>query len=147
MRLGREIARVLRGGDLVLLSGPLGAGKTFLARSVVRACGVAGDVRVGSPTFSLVHDYETPRGTLLHVDLYRLTDAATSLSEEAERLGLREQRALGAMLLVEWGDGAERALGGEPDLRVQLSAGAEESAREATLSGLRASELQVSAWS
>jgi tRNA threonylcarbamoyladenosine biosynthesis protein TsaE len=135
VRLGRAIGRALGPRDLVLLSGGLGAGKTFLARSIVRALGVAGDVRVGSPTFSLVHEYETRAGRLLHVDLYRLRDTARPLPEEIARLGLREQRAEGAMVLVEWGEGAADALGGDVSLRVQLEPCSIATERLATLEG------------
>jgi tRNA threonylcarbamoyl adenosine modification protein YjeE len=140
-RLGRAIARALRPGDLVLLCGGLGAGKTFLARAVVRACGVAGRVRVGSPTFSLVHEYETPRGTVLHVDLYRLGDTAAPLEAEIRRLGLREQRGDGAVLLVEWGEAARDFLGAAVALTVRLGAAPLSNQREVTLEGPLAAEV------
>jgi len=141
VRLGQAIGRALRPGDLVLLSGDLGAGKTFLARSIVRARGVTGRVRVGSPTFSLVHEYESSQGLLLHADLYRLRDGAVSLAEEVRRLGLREQRADGATLLVEWGETAEDALGGDVSLLVRLSPGSLPQERVATLDGVRAAAV------
>jgi tRNA threonylcarbamoyladenosine biosynthesis protein TsaE len=138
VRLGQAIGRVLSPGDLVLLSGGLGMGKTFLARSIVRARGITGRVRVGSPTFSLVHEYDSPGGLVLHVDLYRLRDVAVPLSVEVERLGLREQRAEGAVLLVEWGETAEDALGGEVSLAVQMKPGPLPNQREVTLEGAHA---------
>jgi tRNA threonylcarbamoyladenosine biosynthesis protein TsaE len=141
VRLGRAIGRVLEAGDLVLLSGGLGAGKTFLARSIARARGVTGRVRVGSPTFSLVHEYETGAGRLLHVDLYRLLDTTVPLADEIQRLGLREQRAEGAVLLVEWGEMAEGSLGGDVSLHVRLSPGALPSEREVTVEGARAAAV------
>jgi tRNA threonylcarbamoyladenosine biosynthesis protein TsaE len=144
VRLGRTIAESLDAGDLVLLSGDLGVGKTFLARSIVRGYGVTGRVRVGSPTFSLVHEYETPRGVLLHVDLYRLLDGKVPIEREVERLGVRERRGEGAALLVEWGDSAAEALGGDPAVTVKLAFGAAPSTREVTLGGRRA--LAVAAW-
>ena len=112
-RLGGRIAAVLEPGDLVLLSGDLGAGKTFLARAIARARGVPTDIAIASPTFTLVQEYETPNGALLHVDLYRLReeglDAKVSPAtvREVRRLGLAERRAEGAILLVEWGHGVE----------------------------------------
>ncbi len=138
VRLGRAIARVLLPGDLVLLSGGLGAGKTFLARSIVRARGVTGHVRVGSPTFSLVHEYQSPDGLLLHADLYRLREARVPLADEVQRLGLREQRAEGAIVLVEWGDEAENALGGDVALAVRLEPGPQPNQRDVVLEGARA---------
>jgi tRNA threonylcarbamoyladenosine biosynthesis protein TsaE len=117
-RLGAAIARVLEPGDLVVLSGDLGAGKTFLARALARGLGVHGAVT--SPTFTLVQEYATNRAPLLHVDLYRLRESKTPLAQEIARLGLRERRAEGAILLVEWGENAIDALGGDPSLLVHL---------------------------
>ena len=129
-RLGAAVARALDGGDLVVLSGDLGAGKTFLVRAVARALGVKGAVT--SPTFTLVQEYATPRAPVVHADLYRVL--GTGLAAEVARLGLRERRGEGAILLVEWGEGAVAALGGEPALVVSLAIrGAHE--RAATLSG------------
>ncbi|HEY8073966.1 MAG TPA: tRNA (adenosine(37)-N6)-threonylcarbamoyltransferase complex ATPase subunit type 1 TsaE, partial [Labilithrix sp.] len=126
------IAERLRPGDLVLLCGDLGAGKTFLARAIARKLGVRRDVAVASPTFTLVQEYETPRGTLLHADLYRLRDAADA-AREVRRLGLAERRDEGAIVLVEWGEGLEAELGGAPSLVVTLAVvGA---GRAATLDG------------
>jgi tRNA threonylcarbamoyladenosine biosynthesis protein TsaE len=132
-RLGAEIARVLEPGDLVILSGDLGAGKTFLVRAIVRALGVTG--RVTSPTFTLVQEYATRRGALAHVDLYRVL--GDKLPQELARLGLRERRGEGAMVLVEWGDAAGAALGGPPVRQVSLAI-AGENARVATLTGFPA---------
>ena len=101
----------------------------------MRACGVAGRVRVGSPTFSLVHEYETPRGLVLHVDSYRLGDTTVPLAAEIQRLGLREARGDGAVLLVEWGEGARDFLGAPAALTVRLGEGALSNQREATLEG------------
>lgn len=136
-RLGRCIAGALEPGDLVLLSGDLGAGKTFLARAIARARGVPTDLAIASPTFTLVQEYETPSGTLLHVDLYRLRDEADAAktADEVRRLGLDERRAEGAVLLVEWGEGLERELGGKAALSVTMTL--EGAARRATLVGRR----------
>ena len=117
-RLGAAIARALEPGDLVVLAGDLGAGKTFLARAIARGLGVRGTVT--SPTFTLVQEYATKRAPLLHVDLYRLRESKTPLEQEIARLGLRERRTEGAILLVEWGEDAVGALGGDPSLTVHL---------------------------
>ncbi len=135
--LGRTLASRLEAGDLVLLSGGLGAGKTFLARAIARGLGVSEDVAITSPTFTLVQEYATAGAPLVHADLYRLLDSAAGLGVEIARLGLRERRAEGAIVLVEWGDGAAAALGGAPDLVVTL-APAGETSRVATLGGPRA---------
>ncbi|MGH7294393.1 MAG: tRNA (adenosine(37)-N6)-threonylcarbamoyltransferase complex ATPase subunit type 1 TsaE [Polyangiaceae bacterium] len=137
-RLGAQIAASLEPGDLVVLEGELGAGKTFLARAVARALGVRGSV--ASPTFALVQEYDTPRAPLLHVDLYRLR--GDGLPVELARLGLRERRREGAILLVEWGRDAIAALGAEPALVVVMALGSgaaeAEPERVARLSGSRA---------
>lgn len=92
--LGAKLAAVLRPGDLVTLSGGLGAGKTALARAIIRT--LMGDPRldVPSPTFSLVQPYEAHGLRILHADLYRLL-----AEREAEELGLDDPEAI---VLVEW---------------------------------------------
>jgi tRNA threonylcarbamoyl adenosine modification protein YjeE len=99
---GTALAADLRAGDLVLLQGDLGAGKSTLARALVRA--LVGDpaLEVPSPSFSLVQPYEGPAGPILHADLYRLASAA-----EVDELGLFDRPE--AIVIVEW---PERA----PDL-------------------------------
>lgn len=106
-RLARAVARVVRPGDLVVLSGDLGAGKTFFTRALARALGVPHEERVTSPTFALVHEYEA-RLTIAHADLYRLADAS-----ELAPLGLRDRRGEGALLVVEWGVPYAAELGGD----------------------------------
>lgn len=97
-RLGRALAGVLEVGDLVVLEGDLGAGKTFLVRAIARAMEVPTDVAITSPTFELVHELPG-RVPLVHVDLYRL-DAPEMLVE----LGLNERIGRDAVVLVEWGE-------------------------------------------
>lgn len=97
-RLGRRVAECVQPGDLILLEGELGAGKTFLVRSIARGLGVPPEVRVTSPTFDLVHELPG-RYPIVHADLYRL-DAADELCE----LGLAERIGEGAVVLVEWGE-------------------------------------------
>ncbi len=143
-RLGVRIAAALRPGDLVLLSGDLGAGKTFLARAIARELGVSTDIAIASPTFTLVQEYETPRGVLLHADLYRLRDDEAKTAIEIRRLGLAERRKEhGAMVLVEWGEGFAHDLGGEIALAISLTIDgrAARAGRKASISGERTSQL------
>ena len=111
--LAEQLAPLLTGGDLVILSGPLGAGKTFLARALCVALGVDAR-RVTSPTFSLVHEF-SGSVPIAHADLYRLRSEAELLE-----LGLDAQRDDGRLLLVEWGEPYAAALGGDA-LSVTLS--------------------------
>jgi tRNA threonylcarbamoyl adenosine modification protein YjeE len=140
-RLGSVLARYLRPGDLVLLSGDLGAGKTFLAGAIAHALGLDAGTAVPSPTFTLVREYETPRAPLLHADLYRLLDAPEALAAEVERLDLRVRLGDGAIVLVEWGDAAADVLG-DVALRVRLTLSGAAS-RIATLSGRLACTMDV----
>lgn len=114
IHLGARLARHVCPGDLVILSGELGAGKTFLVRALCRALGLPASVRVTSPTFTLIHEYETSP-LVAHADLYRLSD-----EEDVIQIGLRPMRDSGYVLLVEWGQPFERFLGGDA-LSVALS--------------------------
>ena len=107
IRLARSLSPLLEAGDLLVLKGDLGAGKTFFARALCRALGVPSNTRITSPTFTLVHEHEA-RLPIQHADAYRLADDA-----ELAALGLREARANGALLLVEWGEPFAAALGGD----------------------------------
>jgi tRNA threonylcarbamoyladenosine biosynthesis protein TsaE len=122
--LGARIAAALRVGDLVALEGDLGAGKTTLARAILASLGVTENVP--SPTFTLVQEYETPRLTVRHFDLYRLEKP----SEIAE-LGLDDALLDGAAL-IEW---PERAEGLLPDDRLQVALSLDTGIRRARLSG------------
>ena len=96
--LGARIAAGLRVGDTITLEGDLGAGKTVLARAILRSLGVAEDVP--SPTFTLVQTYETPTLVVRHYDLYRIENAS-----ELDELGLEDALDEGAAL-IEWPDRA-----------------------------------------
>lgn len=105
--LAQRLAPLLRAHDLVILSGPLGSGKTFFVRAVCRALGLSERERVTSPTFTLIHEYPTEPG-VVHADLYRL-----NRPEDLRALGLDAMREEGRILLVEWGEAYLRELGGD----------------------------------
>ena len=95
--LGRALARALHGqaGAVIYLHGDLGAGKTTLARALLRELGVEGSIR--SPTYTLMEPYRLKRGEALHLDLYRLNDPRELLN-----LGLDDYPTNASLWLVEW---------------------------------------------
>ena len=95
--LGRDLAATLSLGDVVLLYGDLGAGKTALVRGLAEGLGIPSD-EVTSPTFTLVQEYRGGRLPLVHVDLYRLSDP-----RELGDLGL-DELAAGGVLSIEWAE-------------------------------------------
>jgi tRNA threonylcarbamoyladenosine biosynthesis protein TsaE len=133
VRLGRILAQTARAGDLLVLSGDLGAGKTFLARSMGRALGVHREQRITSPTFTLVHQYAA-RLPLVHADLYRVHEPRGLVE-----LGLQELRGDGAVVVVEWGEPFVDELGGDAlTLKLELAPRGRVAVLEAT--GPRAGE-------
>ena len=126
--LAARLAKLARPGDAVLLSGPLGAGKSAFARAFLRTW--VGDLalEVPSPSFTLVQAYEKANGDMAyHFDLYRLGGPA-----EVVELGWDE--ALAGILLVEWPDRLE-SMTPEDALHITLAQGATEDARVATITG------------
>jgi tRNA threonylcarbamoyladenosine biosynthesis protein TsaE len=111
--LAMELARSLRPGDVVLLAGQLGAGKTAFVRGIAQGLGIDPD-EVSSPTFTLVHEYRGGRLTLYHADLYRLERAAT------DDLGLEEMGVKDGVLAVEWPDRLSHPMPGAREVRIQL---------------------------
>lgn len=124
---GRELASRLRAGDLVILSGPLGAGKTALTQGIGEGLGVLG--RVTSPTFVIARVHRGPL-PLVHVDAYRLRDAGVldlddlEIDEELER----------AVVVVEWGEGVVEKLS-DSHLEIRLERHDDDS-RTATVIGV-----------
>jgi len=124
--LAQRAAALARPGDAILLEGDLGAGKTAFARAFLRAISNDSKLDVPSPSFTLVQEYETARGTVTHYDLWRL-DGPAALAE----LGWDDARD--GIVLVEWPDrlGPHRP---ENALTIALSLG-EGEARHAHLTG------------
>jgi tRNA threonylcarbamoyladenosine biosynthesis protein TsaE len=112
-RLGRVLAQLLGPGDLLVLEGGLGAGKTCLVQSIVHALGVPKTQPVTSPTFEILHEFQG-RLPIIHADLYRLDP-----SEPLEELGLLPRIGGDAVVLIEWGERFADQLG-DSGLRVQL---------------------------
>jgi tRNA threonylcarbamoyladenosine biosynthesis protein TsaE len=94
--LGEKLAQRLPSRAVVLLIGNLGAGKTTLAKGIVKGLGAAAPEDVSSPTFTLIHEYSP---TVYHVDLYRLDE-----EREVETLGLEEIFERDVVVLIEWGE-------------------------------------------
>jgi len=118
--LGRALAVPTGAGLTIWLEGELGAGKTSLARAILRGLGYTG--RVPSPTYTLVEPYELDRGRLFHVDLYRLQSP-----DETEELGLSELPGAGELLLVEWPErGGDRLPAADLRLRLAVRANGRE---------------------
>lgn len=124
--LGARLARLMRRGDAILLDGPLGAGKSALARALIRTAVGDPALDVPSPSYTLVQAYETPAGPVHHFDLWRLDGPAgvVELGWDEARLGI---------VVVEW---SERLGALRPDdaLAIELQASGDDS-RCATLSG------------
>ena len=111
MNVARQVASTLSAGDVLLLSGQLGAGKTAFVRGLAQGLGIDED-EVSSPTVTLVHEYRGGRLRLYHVDLYRLDRAAT------DDLGLDEMGVADGVLAIEWPDRLPHGIG--PAMRVRI---------------------------
>jgi tRNA threonylcarbamoyladenosine biosynthesis protein TsaE len=120
LNLATRVGGLLRGGDVVLLGGELGAGKTVFAKGIARALGIAEPVV--SPTFTIVREYEG-RLRLVHVDVYRIDRV-----QELHDLGFDDLLGDDSVAVVEWGDRVRAVL--PPDcLEVVLDAGDDEDTR------------------
>ena len=111
--LGSELWRVLPDKGLVFLNGELGAGKTTLTRGVLRASGHKSAVK--SPTYTLVEEYETPRGKFFHFDLYRVKDP-----EELEWIGIRDYLEQQCLCFIEWPELGKGYLP-DPDIEITMN--------------------------
>jgi tRNA threonylcarbamoyladenosine biosynthesis protein TsaE len=100
MAIAGTIAEMLSAPRVVVLRGPLGAGKTTLVKGWLAALGAAREEEVTSPTFTLVHEYQAAKGRVYHLDLYRL-----ETEREVAALGMEEMaEEPGSVVLVEWGE-------------------------------------------
>lgn len=118
--LARRLAAVAAPGDVLLLAGPLGAGKTSFARAFIRALAGDAQLTVPSPSFTLVQQYETPRGEIWHYDLWRLEN-----HHALEELGWDEAAA--KIVLVEWPDRLGKLAPGDAlHLTLSITGGARE---------------------
>lgn len=96
---GRQLAAELSPPLIVLLRGDLGAGKTTLAKGIAEGFRAGAGDDVTSPTFTLIHEYRSPRATLYHIDLYRI-----DTERELDTLGIDDLLAPDSILLIEWGE-------------------------------------------
>jgi tRNA threonylcarbamoyladenosine biosynthesis protein TsaE len=97
--LGRTLAAMLAPPKLVLLRGDLGAGKTTLVKGIAEGFNAASQDEVTSPTFTLIHEYRSPRATLYHIDLYRI-----DTQRELDTLALDDLMTENNVVLIEWGE-------------------------------------------
>ena len=118
IELGQKFGAGLKGGQVVALIGPLGAGKTHFIKGVAAGLGAADLGQVNSPTFVLINEYEGRGGdlTVYHIDAYRLESVA-----EFEALGFAEYCRPDAVILIEWADKILPALEGIDFIRIDLS--------------------------
>lgn len=123
--IAAALAEVARAGDIILLAGEMGVGKTAFAQGFGTALGVVEPIT--SPTFTLVHSYDTSSATLHHADLYRLDQLA-----EVADLALAELAEFDGIVLVEWGDVVESTFGDHLLVHLDLVTG-DEAARSVTI--------------
>ena len=110
--IGYELAGQISAPCTVHLKGDLGAGKTTLAKGMIS--GMGSQSRVVSPTYTLVEEYQTSKGEVHHLDLYRIKTA-----EEVESLGFRDRLAMGCIILIEWPERAEDLLP-RPEWKIEI---------------------------
>jgi len=112
--LGQRIGRQLHGGEVIAIVGPLGSGKTHLIKGIAVGAGVADRQAVNSPTFVIVNQYEG-RFDIYHIDAYRLDSVA-----EFEMLGFDDLCYPESIVLIEWADKVEAAIGDADPIRIDL---------------------------
>jgi len=129
-RIGRILGEGLKAGDVVALTGELGAGKTCLTQGIACGLGVPENYAVTSPTFTLINEYPGREAALFHVDLYRLQGAA-----DLADMGYEEYLSGGGVMVIEWADKIREAV---PDGAVCVALTyLEENVRKMEISGCR----------
>ncbi len=113
-QFARSLLTLAPEGTLLILSGPLGAGKTALVQALGRH--LNSSARVSSPTYTLIHEYPTPEGPLVHIDAYRLPSA-----EALFDLGLEDYLARARLVAVEWGEGLLSEFPDALEVRLELT--------------------------
>ena len=111
--IASQLVERLKPGDVLLLSGNIGAGKTAFVRGLAAGLGIDPD-DVSSPTFTIVHEYRGGRVTLYHVDLYRLEEAAT------DDLGLEEMGVKDGIMAIEWPDRLTHDIPGAMSIAIDI---------------------------
>ncbi|MEZ4631095.1 MAG: tRNA (adenosine(37)-N6)-threonylcarbamoyltransferase complex ATPase subunit type 1 TsaE [Deinococcales bacterium] len=109
--MANKLIERLPKGSLLILSGDLGAGKTTLVRLMLEALG--SDAKVSSPTYTLIHEYPSPQGVVVHIDAYRLG------SERLLELALDDYLARARLVVVEWGEALRESYGEAWFLRLE----------------------------
>ncbi len=122
-QLAQSLVGLAPRGTLLILSGPLGAGKTTLVQALGRQLG--SPARISSPTYTLIHEYPSPAGPLVHIDAYRLPSAEVLLD-----LGLEDYLERARLVAVEWGEGLLKTFPDALEVRLELG---EEGTRRATV--------------
>lgn len=136
--LGRRIGSSLVGGEMLLLSGGLGAGKTLLTKGIVEALGFDVD-EVNSPSFALVNLYKTETCDVYHIDLWRLGDAADPAAEIGLHEILEDPRSI---VIIEWSEHLSENALREPLIRIKIS-GDGDDPRRIEIGGSDNLELEV----
>jgi len=116
VKFGQKIGSQLKGGEVIALVGPLGAGKTHLIKGIVAGLGAEDAAnKVTSPTFVLVNEY-SGRLEVYHIDAYRLDSIA-----QFEQIGFDDYCHPGSVVLIEWADKIEKALAGVNFIKIELA--------------------------
>jgi tRNA threonylcarbamoyladenosine biosynthesis protein TsaE len=126
--IAAAVAGLCRAGDMIVLAGEMGAGKTAFAGGFGRALGVTEPIT--SPTFTLVHSYDAPHLTLHHADLYRLERTA-----EVADLALGELAEFDGVVLIEWGDVIAGSLSDHLEITLRPDPDGDDGAREIEIAG------------